>query len=69
MTLADLTASIIIIVTVGLLAYDVWVKAKDPTGDSTISWVVLTSSKRWPVIAFAFGFLMGHLFFQNCAVP
>ena len=69
MNLPDLTAAVIAGATALLIAYDVWVKLKDPTGDSTISWVVLTSSKKWPVIAFAFGFLMAHLFFQNCTVP
>lgn len=69
MNLPDLTASIVVAVTVALIGYDVWVKHRQPDGGATISWVVLTSSKRWPVIAFAFGFLMGHLFFQNCAVP
>lgn len=69
MTLQDTTGLVIVAVGVILIAYDVWAKWKDPTGDSTISWVVLTESKKWPVVAFGFGFLMGHMFFQNCNVP
>jgi hypothetical protein len=68
MDLATVTSIVIAAVAVLLIAYDVWVKYKQPDGNATISWVVLSSSKRWPVIAFAFGFLMGHLFFQNCSV-
>lgn len=68
MTYHDITALILIVVTFVGIVYDVWVKYKDPTGDSTISWIILSSSKKWPAIAFAFGFLCGHLFFQNCAV-
>lgn len=68
LTLVDVTSIIIGSVTALLIAYDVWVAYKDPTKDATISWVLLSSSKKWPVIAFAFGFLMGHLFFQNCMV-
>ena len=44
-----------------LLAYDLYCVLTDP--DSTISAVVSDSAKRWPIIAVAFGLLMGHLFF------
>jgi hypothetical protein len=68
MNLADWTAAIIVVVAVLLIAWDVYAMVKDKSRDSTISWVMLTASKKWPVIAFAFGFLCGHLFFQNCTV-
>lgn len=33
--------------------------------DSTISVIISWASTKWPAIAFAFGFLMGHFFAQN----
>jgi len=69
MDLATVTSIVIAAVAVLLIAYDVWVKYKQPDGNATISWVLLTSSKRWPVIAFALGFLFGHILAPNCAAP
>ena len=66
MSLQDLTALFVVMITLVSIVYDVWVKYKDPTGESTISWVVLKDSKKWPIVAFAFGFLMGHIFAPNC---
>ena len=47
-----------------LIIYDIYAVTK---GKSTISWIVFDTSRRWPVIAFLsgfiIGFLMGHLFF------
>ena len=33
--------------------------------ESTISLVITDYSHKWPVIPFAFGFLMGHFFAQD----
>jgi hypothetical protein len=30
---------------------------------NTISWTLYSSSKKWPIVAFLFGLLAGHLFF------
>jgi hypothetical protein len=47
-----------------LIIYDIYAVTK---GKSTISWIVFDTSRRWPVIpflsGFIIGFLMGHLFF------
>jgi hypothetical protein len=67
-TLPDITALLVASVTVLLIAYDVWVRIKDPTGDATISWVFLQAAKKWPTLAFALGFLIGHVLMQNCTV-
>ena len=44
-----------------LLTYDLYCVMTDP--ETTISAVVSDASKRWPIIAAAFGILVGHLFF------
>lgn len=66
MSLQTLTAVVILVNAVLLIAYDVWVKVKDPTGNSTISWVLLSQSKHFPIICGALFFLMGHIFAPNC---
>ena len=66
MTLPALTASVLIANTAGLIAYDVWVKVRQPDGKATISWVLLTAAKHFPIIAAAGGLLVGHLWWQNC---
>jgi hypothetical protein len=61
---------IVIGVTVALLVgYDVVIKIKEPSGNATISWVLLTLAKTYPVVAFVLGFVFGHILFQNCNVP
>lgn len=35
----------------------------------TISWFLYTSSKDYPVLAFAWGFVSGHLFWQMTRKP
>jgi hypothetical protein len=47
-----------------LISYDIYAVTK---GKSTISWIIFDTSRRWPVVpflsGFIIGFLMGHLFF------
>jgi hypothetical protein len=47
-----------------LIVYDIYAVTK---GKPTISWIVFNTSRRWPVIpflsGFIIGFLTGHLFF------
>ena len=47
-----------------LIAYDIYAVTKNKP---TISWIVFDTSRRWPVVpflsGFIIGFLMGHLFF------
>jgi hypothetical protein len=64
MTTTDITAIIVASVTIALLLYDVWaaVKTRGENEDGTISWLIITESKRFPAIAFGAGLLMGHLF-------
>ncbi len=60
-TLAVVAAAIAL-----LLIYDVIIVLKKG-GSATISWQMWSISKQYPVIPFAIGFIMGHIFFvQNC---
>ena len=47
-----------------LIAYDIYAVVKSKP---TVSWIVFDTSRRWPVIpflaGFMIGFLTGHLFF------
>lgn len=47
--------------------YDTWTLAANGY-DTTVSWVLYSKSKQWPVIPFSIGFLMGHVFMPNRAV-
>lgn len=64
MTTRKITVALIVLVTLALGLWDVFaeVHAGDP---ATISRVLLDGAHRFPVIPFAFGFLMGHLFFSQ----
>ncbi len=68
MDYATTTDFVIFATVIVLILYDVWVRLKVPDATATISWQILILSKRYPVIAFGLGFLMGHLVFQNCTV-
>lgn len=61
-----ITAQFIVAITVIAVAYDVWIKLRQPDGDATISWVMRTASKRWMIVGVAWGVLTGHLFWPNC---
>ena len=69
MTYTHITGLVIAAVTVLLIAYDIWVKVKQPDGNATISWVLLQLCKSWPILAFALGMVFGHILAPNCAVP
>lgn len=56
-----LTVTIIVCVIAFGILYDIWTVKKHGTATS-ISWVTWTASRKWPAIAFAAGFLCGHLF-------
>ena len=58
------TVIIIWLAIVGLAGYDILAMIKGGS-EATISYILLQSSKDNPAIPFAFGFLMGHLFWYN----
>ena len=47
-----------------LIAYDIYAVTRNKP---TVSWIIFDTSRRWPVVpflsGFIIGFLMGHLFF------
>lgn len=52
-----------------LIAYDIYAVLK---GKSTISWIVFDTSRKWPIVPFLFGFLVGGLaghFFFPIPIP
>jgi hypothetical protein len=51
-------------VTAGLIGLDVYLAANKTKGD-TISEVLLNESRKRPIIAFAAGALIGHLFWPQ----
>lgn len=57
----NLTIGVIIAVTVALILFDIVVAVFKPAGD-TITQVIQKYSMKYPVIPFAFGFLMGHFY-------
>lgn len=63
MNYQQITAIVIIVIVFALTIYDI-VTAYLSGGTATISWCLYQWSLRFPFIAFAFGFLMGHLFAQ-----
>lgn len=52
-----------------LVAYDIYAVIK---GKSTVSWIVFDVSRKWPIVPFLFGFLIGGLaghFFFPIPIP
>jgi hypothetical protein len=52
-----------------LIAYDIYAITK---GKSTVSWIVFDTSRKWPIVPFLFGFLVGGLaghFFFPIPIP
>jgi len=52
-----------------LVGYDIYAVVK---GKPTVSWAVFDTSRRWPVVPFFFGFIVGFLsghFFFGIPVP
>lgn len=64
MNLDPLTVKVIIAITVAAFGYTAWTLWKRGY-KTTISWTMLTASKKFPVIAYAFGFVSGHLLWEN----
>jgi hypothetical protein len=56
-----ITGWIVFFTIVVLVIFDAFMVANGKPGD-TISEVITEAAHRWPVIAFAFGLLCGHLF-------
>jgi hypothetical protein len=59
----QITALVILVSAFALGIYDI-VIAYLSGGTATISWCIYQWSMKYPFIAFAFGFLAGHLFAQ-----
>lgn len=59
----QITALVILVLAFALAIYDI-VIAYVSGGTATISWCLYQWSLKYPFIAFAFGFLGGHLFAQ-----
>ena len=60
----NITKIIILSAIVILGVYDIIALIGGGT-EATISYIILAESRRNPAIPFAFGFLMGHLFWYN----
>jgi len=60
----NITLYVICFCAVLLIAYDFWV-GLNYGGNYTESWVILQLTHRYPIIAFVFGLLMGHLFWSQ----
>ncbi len=58
------TIGLLIFVTVLLIGWDIYVFTNETAGD-TISEVLWEAGRRWWSLPFAFGFLMGHLFWPR----
>ena len=59
-----LTSGIIIFTIVALSAYDIYALIVGGA-DATISVVLYQATQKQPIVSFAFGVLMGHLFWHN----
>lgn len=61
--ISKITTIIIVLTVVILLAYDCYALVIGGT-EGTISYQVIVSSYKYPLIPFFFGFLMGHFFWR-----
>jgi hypothetical protein len=61
----SLTLKIVAGVAIALGLYDIIIAALNGK-KWTISWQLLQFGKRWPVVPFALGFLMGHFWWSQC---
>lgn len=68
MNLANLTKGAIVATAAILIGYDIFVVIKGGPGD-TISEVMLAWASSHPILAFAMGALMGHLFWPQRGSP
>ena len=60
----QLTSLVIAIFVAGLTVYDIWTIVRRGY-TTTVSWTLLTLAKKFPIISFALGVVMGHLFWVN----
>lgn len=60
---ANLSFAIMGITVAFLIIYDIWIIFKRGYSD-TISWTLFAWSKRYPIIPFAIGVVIGHLFWN-----
>ena len=58
------TILILIGITFFLIIYDIYAESKN--NDFTISVIIGSAARKAPMIAFAFGVLMGHFFWGQC---
>ncbi len=62
-----MTTGFISIVAIIITLYDIWMLWRRGY-EATISWVLLTWSRKYPIIAFMLGVLAGHIFWPNMVV-
>lgn len=61
MNTRKITGAVVIAVTIGLIGWDIFARIHGGY-EATISAVIFETAFKEPVVPFAFGFLMGHLF-------
>lgn len=59
-----LTKILVVFTAVALVLYDVYAVVAGGK-EATISWIVLQWSKVYPIIPFALGVVIGHMFWKN----
>jgi len=62
------TLAYVLTIVVTSIAFDAWMYCRAGWA-GTISYLVLTRSRRYPIIAFAVGILAGHLFWPQPEPP
>ena len=60
----NLTLGVIALFVIGLIIYDVWTVLKRGS-ETTISVQLYEFSKKYPMVAFLIGFVMGHIFWAQ----
>jgi len=63
MTWRTRTAIFCVLVLAVCIAWDILARVFGGEG-ATISWLVIDSAYRWPILSFAAGVLCGHLFWR-----
>jgi hypothetical protein len=59
------TITILVLAVIFLALYDIYALIR--YGNSaTISYIIYTNSKKYPIIAFAMGVIAGHFFWGQC---
>lgn len=57
----NLTGEFLVLSAIVVIAFDVWTMVKRGA-DTTVSWTLYSVAQKYPVVPFAIGMLMGHLF-------